>query len=151
MVFFGKFSFCQDTAQSTFRITKYSATAAGLSSGTINRQELIDSGGIVIRGCPDCRVLSFKITGKTDRSSAVDSAETVNLAPKTNIDSKIIDPRWKANEFLSKNERFTLAMKKYIGNTSNYFVPYYIEISDILILTPAGEEKTLDKIYLFLR
>ncbi len=146
-------SFCQDTAINTFKIKKIYATAAGITGGRIERKELTDSCGIMIHGCDSCYVLGFKITGKCTKNPILDSASlSVEINPN-NIDSisRTIDPRWAQNEFLSKNDRFTLPMKKYIWNTNNFYLPYYIEISDITIVKPGGQEVLLDKLCFFFK
>jgi hypothetical protein len=155
LLFFGfssQISFSQDTATNIFKIKKIYATAAGITGGRIDRTELIDSGGIMLHGCDSCYVLGFKITGKCTKSPIIDSITTTILV-NTNVDSisRTVDPRWAKNVFLSKNDRFTLPMKKYIWNTNNFYLPYYIEITDITVVKPGGEEVTLDKLCFYFK
>lgn len=142
-------SFAQDTTKNTFKVTKIFATAGGLTMGIIDRNALADSGNIVIHGCPDCRVAGFQLSGKVrqvfpKQSIALDSTitpvmDTITLAELYN---KI---------YKSKSDLFTSQMKGYITNRRNNYVVYYIELSNIIIITPEGQQITLNKICLYLQ
>jgi hypothetical protein len=57
-------SYCQNTATDTFRINKsIYVTIAGRGSGTIKRQIVLDSGKVVLHGCPGCTILGFEMIG----------------------------------------------------------------------------------------
>jgi hypothetical protein len=141
-------SFCQDTAKSTFKITKIFATASGLKEGIINRKSLIDSEGIVIHGCPDCRVEGFEMWGKVQGYYPPQNPNMDTLA-RDPIDTLSI---LQYNKVLkSKSDLFTSAMKGYLLNPHGYWIVYFIELSNIQIMTPQGDKMVLNKIRLYLQ
>jgi hypothetical protein len=151
-------SFCQDTATSTFKIIKLYATAGGLSNGTVDRNALSDSGGIVIHGCPDCRVLGFQLTGKLVQPKLPQKIINMDTSMRLVQDSDYTTGtlvqynQGPMNEvFKSKSDLFTPVMKRFIENGDKEHGTYYVEISNIKIKTPEGEIKTLDKICLNLQ
>jgi hypothetical protein len=152
-------SFAQDTIAHTFKIERLYATAAGKTGDTIvNRQELIDSAGITIHGCENCKLLGFKLLVKTKKSDLADtvikkdSSNTNNpgvLLLRFNQQSVPSDPK---DDIVlqSKTEMFTAQMKEYIENNNYEIDTYYIEIFDIKVSTKDGE-RVLKKICLFLK
>jgi hypothetical protein len=160
----------QDTTIRTFKIRKIFPTAAGRTFDSVNRQELIDSGGITIHGCTDCKVLGFQMIPKTRKivrpfvTNVIALQDTVmdTLADsrysKGNVKyqgyAQMVesDPRGGGDSRLfSKDDAFTAAMKKCIENNSSTEDTYYIEITDIKVKTQDGNILTLDKICLFLK
>jgi hypothetical protein len=159
----------QDTATRTFRIRKIFATAAGRTFDSVNRQELIDSGGITIHGCTDCKVLGFQMIPKTRKITPV--ATNVMALHDTVMDT-LVDSRYSKgmvtyqrylekvlsdpggggdSRLFSKDDAFTAAMKKCIENNSSTEETYYIELTNIKVRTQDGNILTLDKICLFLK
>jgi hypothetical protein len=158
--FFCQYSFCQDTAIDTFKIRKpIYATAAGKTSGTIDREALIDSGGIVIHGCDSCKVSGFQMSGRINQTNLAETNNRVSsggdsLQQDTSIVSNPQTPEIIRDDngiIQSKTQFFTLKMRQFMGIKNNAYRTYYIEIADIKVITPDGEEQTLKKICLFLK
>lgn len=148
--FSSQISFCQDTAKHTFEVKKIYATAAGSTGGNIDRYVLADSAEIIIHGCTGCKIEGFKMTGKIKYS--VEDNFIEREKGTTGKDSILdIGTKYLNHTLYSDTTLFTYYMEEFVRNNKLGFSTYYIEIYDIKVITPAGEELTLDKICLYLQ
>ncbi len=141
----------------TFKIRKQIyATATGQTSGRVDRDALVDSGGIVIHNCSDCRVLGFDLRGKINQNSLSgnslhDSTSTAQSDSLLLINSEMTSIQRDDNGIMSSGSAaFSYDMIHFIRIKNKVYRTYYIEIFNIKVVTSNGEEKTLDKICLFL-